>query len=227
MGPSSKRLLKILTWQIACWASLRISGMNDGPAASSGDFAMKTKSRRQFLKSAAVSTAGVLTMRSIPAWAQTTLKESIVPPLSVFGYSNVQLLDGPFRQQFEQNHELFLHLNEDGLLKPFRQRQGMPAPGPDLGGWYDNADDFNEENNFHGFIAGHTFGQYLSGLARAYAVTRSKPTQEKVHRLVRAFAETVEPRGSSTLTTGCQATHSTRPAVVSSMPMNLRQTLLR
>src|SRR5438477_10269449 len=169
--------------------------MNDGPAASSGDFAMKTKSRRQFLKSAAVSTAGVLTMRSIPAWAQTTPKEPIVPPLSVFGYSNVQLLDGPFRLQFEQNHELFLHLNEDGLLKPFRQRQGMPTPGPDLGGWYDNADDFNEENNFHGFIAGHTFGQYLSGLARAYAVTRSKPTQEKVHRLVRAFAETVEPSG--------------------------------
>src|SRR5205814_8940899 len=101
---------------------------------------MKTKSRRQFLKSAAVSTAGVLTMRSIPAWAQTTPKESIVPPLSVFGYSNVQLLDGPFRQQFEQNHELFLHLNEDGWLKPFRQRQGMSAPGPDLGGWYDNGE---------------------------------------------------------------------------------------
>jgi len=157
---------------------------------------MKTRSRRQFLKSAAVSTAGVLAMRSIPAWAQTTPKKGpIVPPLSVFGYANVQLLDGPFRLQFEQNHELFLHLNEDGLLKPFRQRQGMPAPGPDLGGWYDNADDFNEENNFHGFIAGHTFGQYLSGLARAYAVTSSKPTQEKVHRLVRAFAETVEPTG--------------------------------
>jgi len=32
-------------------------------------------------------------------------------------------------------------------------------------------------------------------LARAYAVTGSKPTQAKVHRLVRAFAETVEPTG--------------------------------
>src|SRR5207245_10927632 len=99
--------------------------MNDGPAASSGDYAMKTKARRQVLKSAAVSTAGVLTMRSIPAWAQTTPKESIVPALSVFGYSNVQLLDGPFRQQFEQNHELFLHLNNDGFLKPCPQRQGL------------------------------------------------------------------------------------------------------
>jgi DUF1680 family protein len=107
----------------------------------------------------------------------------------------VRLLDGPFHLQFDQSHQLFLQLNEDGLLKPFRQRQGMPAPGPDLGGWYDNADDFNERDNFHGFIAGHSFGQYVSGLARAYAVTGSKPTQEKVHRLVRGFAETVEPTG--------------------------------
>src|SRR5216684_5654079 len=156
---------------------------------------MKTESRRQFLKSAAVSTAGVLAVRSIPAWAQTPPKGPIVPPLSVFGYSNVQLLDGPFRLQFEQNHELFLHLNEDALLKPFRQRQGMPAPGPDMGGWYDNGDDFSPPENFHAFIPGHSFGQYLSGLARAYAVTGSKTTQEKVHRLVRAFGETVESSG--------------------------------
>jgi len=90
---------------------------------------------------------------------------------------------------------LFLNLNEDGLLKPFRKRQGLPAPGHDLGGWYDDADDFNEKDNFHAFIPGHSFGQYVSGLARAYAVTGSKATQEKVHRLVRAFAETVEPTG--------------------------------
>lgn len=81
------------------------------------------------------------------------------------------------------------------MLKPFRQRQGLPAPGPDLGGWYDNAANFNEKDNSHGFIPGHSFGQYLSGLARAYAVTGSKPTQEKVQRLVRGFAETVQPSG--------------------------------
>jgi hypothetical protein len=107
----------------------------------------------------------------------------------------VQLLDGPLRLQFDQNHQLFLHLNEDALLKPFRKRMGMPAPGPDMGGWYDDADDFSPMENFHSFIAGHSFGQYLSGLARAYAVTGSKPTQEKVHRLVRAYAETVDPSG--------------------------------
>jgi DUF1680 family protein len=156
---------------------------------------VKNKTRRQFLKSAAVSSAGLLAARSLPLWARSSATVAITPPLSVFPYSKVQLLDGPFRAQFDENHKLFFNLDEDGLLKPFRKRQGMPAPGPDLGGWYDDADDFNEKDNFHAFIAGHSFGQYLSGLARAYAVTGSKPTQEKVHRLVRAFGETVEPTG--------------------------------
>lgn len=156
---------------------------------------MRTKTRRQFLKSAAISSAGLLATRSFPLWARSSITLAIAPPLSVFGYAQVQLLESPFRTQFDENHKLFLHLDEDGLLKPFRKRQGMPAPGPDMGGWYDDADDFNEDNNFHAFIAGHTFGQYVSGLARAYAVTGSKETQAKVHRLVRAFGATVEPTG--------------------------------
>ena len=156
---------------------------------------MKTKSRRQFLRATTASTAGLVAMSSLPSWARRKAETSITPPLSVFGYSQVQLLEGPFRLQFDQNHKLFLELNEDGMLKPFRQREGRPAPGPDMGGWYDNADDFNEKDNFHAFIAGHSFGQYLSGLARAYAVTGSKPTQEKVQRLVRGFSATVEPSG--------------------------------
>src|SRR5205807_8052072 len=99
------------------------------------------------------------------------------------------------RTQLEHNHKLFLGLDEDALLKPFRQRAGLPAPGPDMGGWYDNASDFHPANNFHGFIAGHSFGQYLSSLSRAYAVTDSKATQEKVQRLVRGYAQTVDPTG--------------------------------
>jgi uncharacterized protein len=157
---------------------------------------MKTESRRQFLQTAGVSAAGLLATGSMPAWAR---KRGAAPnqaaPLPVFGYSQVQLLDGPFRVQFDQNHELFLNLSEDGLLKPFRQKAGLPAPGPDLGGWYNFSDQFNTKDNFTGFIPGHSFGQYLSGLSRAYAVTGSKPTQEKVQRLVRGFAATVEPSG--------------------------------
>src|SRR5256885_14775639 len=155
---------------------------------------MTISSRRRFLKlSAGASIGGVLSRP--PLALPRSVNVSSVPALSLFPYSQVQLLDGLFRSQFDHHHQLFAGLDEDALLKPFRQRAGMPAPGPDMGGWYDNSDDFNPANNFHGFIAGHSFGQYLSGLARAYAVTGAKPTQEKVHRLVRAYAQTVGTAG--------------------------------
>jgi DUF1680 family protein len=156
---------------------------------------MKKSSRRQFLANVAVTTGAALASRSLPAWAaRPSAQVAIIPPLSVFGYSQIQLLDSPFRRQFDQNHDLFLHLDEDALLKPFRSREGLPAVGPDMGGWYDDADDFTMDN-FHAFIPGHSFGQYLSGLARAYAITGSKPTQEKVQRLVRGYGATVDPAG--------------------------------
>ena len=71
---------------------------------------MKTKSRRQFLSSAAISTAGLLAARSVPAWAhtRTEVATAVTPPISLFGYSQVQLLDGPFKAQFDHNHKLFL-----------------------------------------------------------------------------------------------------------------------
>ncbi|HZR64720.1 MAG TPA: beta-L-arabinofuranosidase domain-containing protein [Terriglobales bacterium] len=154
-----------------------------------------TTTRRQLLKNGALLAAGAAALGRTRALAFPSAQTAVVPPLSTFQYSEVQLLDGLLKEQFDHNHDLFLHLDEDAMLKPFRQREGMPAPGPDMGGWYDNGDDFSPPENFHAFIPGHSFGQYLSGLARAYAVTGSKPTQEKVHRLVRAFGQTVEPSG--------------------------------
>jgi DUF1680 family protein len=42
-----------------------------------------------------------------------------------------------------------------------------------------------------GYIPGHTFGQWLSGLSRAYAVNGNRATQAKVQRLVAGFAPTI------------------------------------
>ena len=156
---------------------------------------MNHPSRRQFLKLAGITAGSAALSRTLLVSASSAASVAVTPTLSLFDYSQVQLLEGPLRSQFEHNHDLFLHLDEDALLKPFRQREGLPAPGPDMGGWYDNDNDFNAGDNFHAFIPGHSFGQYLSGLARAYAVTGSKPTQEKIHRMVRSFAETVGPQG--------------------------------
>src|ERR1700722_15457000 len=148
------------------------------------------------MKLASAAAGATLASRNMRAFSsQGSVSLAVVPPLSVFNYSQVQLLDSLFRQQFDNNHNLYLHLDEDALLKPFRHRMSMPAPGPDMGGWYDDANDFSAPDNFHAFIPGHSFGQCLSGLARAYAITGDKATQEKVHRPVRGFAQTVDTEG--------------------------------
>ena len=137
-------------------------------------------SRRTFLKAATVASAATLASRVIPAQAEVTKGSVAVnTPLTTFAYSEVELLDGPMKRQFEENHARFLNLDDDRLLKVFRQVAGLPAPGEDMGGWYDLTGFSLEHNDFHGFIAGHSFGQYLSGLARAYAVTGSEPTRGK------------------------------------------------
>jgi len=153
----------------------------------------KPLSRRQFLKSG----AGVvgLTMIGPRALTQTQISPHDAPTkLSQFPYRDVQLMDGPLLEQFNANHSFFLALDEDSLLKPFRQRAGLPAPGEDMGGWYSWSNEFDPPNNMTGYIPGHSFGQYLSGLARAFAVTGDQPTQAKVNRLVRGFAEAITPK---------------------------------
>jgi hypothetical protein len=152
-------------------------------------------SRRNFLKVATAASAATYAGRVLPAWAALDRGAVTVnTPLQTFAYSEVELLDSPLRRQFEENHSRFLNLDDDRLLKVFRQVAGLPAPGDDMGGWYDLTGFSLERNDFHGFIAGHSFGQYLSGLARAYAVTGSEPTRAKINRLVKGYSETLDPK---------------------------------
>lgn len=155
---------------------------------------MTRPSRRAFLKSGAALAAGNAVLRNASALAATTTTSAAMSPLTQFEYHEVQLLDGPMLEQFRHNHELFLNLNEDSLLKPFRQLSGLPAPGEDMGGWYSPSSLFDPPRNMTGYIPGHSFGQYLSGLARAYAVTGDKATQAKVQRLVAGFSPTVSQK---------------------------------
>jgi DUF1680 family protein len=102
--------------------------------------------------------------------------------LSVFAYSDVKLTGGPLKAQWDRIHASYMKLDEDRLLKVYRQRAGLPAPGEDMGGWYD-AD---------GFGPGQVLGQIISGLARFYSNSADAATQAKVQRLVTGFAATID-----------------------------------
>ncbi|MGO9994499.1 MAG: beta-L-arabinofuranosidase domain-containing protein [Steroidobacteraceae bacterium] len=106
-------------------------------------------------------------------------------PLRQLGYGQVQLAAGPVQRQARENHLLVLALDENALLRPYRIRAGLAAPGHDLGGWYGT----------NAFAPGANFGQWLSALSRFYAITSDVPTQDKVHRLVCAYAATLESEG--------------------------------
>jgi DUF1680 family protein len=156
---------------------------------------MNYPTRRTFLiAGAAAAAASLRKPRTVQGESLLDFRAADFPVLEQFDYSDVELLEGPMREQFDVNHAFYVGLDEDMLLKPFRERAGQAAPGDNMGGWYDNSSEFDPHGSFHGFIPGHSFGQYLSGLARAYAVTGSKVTQAKVQRLVKALAPTITPK---------------------------------
>lgn len=142
-------------------------------------------SRRHFLKTAAAVAVAHGAAGLAPASSQLTPtgRERLVQ----FRYSDVKLTGGPLKAQFDRIHAAYLALDEDRLLKVYRQRAGLPAPGQDMGGWYDP----------EAFAPGHSFGQYVSGLARFAEATGDAATQAKVKRLVDGFVATIDPDGYS------------------------------
>jgi uncharacterized protein len=102
--------------------------------------------------------------------------------LDVFDYRGVTLDGGRLRLQLDEVRDYYLRIPNDDLLKGFRRRAKLPAPGNDLGGWY-SSDTF------------HVFGQILSGLARLHAATDDDACKEKVDALVREWGKSIAADG--------------------------------
>jgi uncharacterized protein len=146
-------------------------------------------SRRRFLQSASLASAASL----FPSFrrANALAGAPAASPLEEFTYADVALHSDLPEKQLAETHTLLMELSEDSLLKPFRQMVGQPAPGEDLGGWY-QYDAHNQDYLFEvGFAPGCTFGQWVSALARAYAINGSQATREKVLRLNGLYAKTI------------------------------------
>ena len=122
-------------------------------------------------------------LRTVAAGA-SCVTPRLASSLREFAYADVKLTGGPLKRQYDWVHAHFLSLDNDRLLKVYRQRAGLPAPGDDMGGWYD-AD---------GFVPGHTIGQYISGLSRMYATTHDPATLAKVKQLVAGLCRDARPQ---------------------------------
>jgi uncharacterized protein len=113
-------------------------------------------------------------------------------PLEQFEYGDVTLGSELHERQLDETHAVLMGLSDDSLLKPLREMSGQPAHGEDIGGWYHYSPDFKlGKNNNLGFAPSCTFGQWVSALARMYAVRKDPATREKVLRLNRLYAQTI------------------------------------
>jgi DUF1680 family protein len=146
---------------------------------------MVNRRRRSVLQGGGALVASGLLATGQWARAQPPKQERLL--LDQFRYGDVSLLDGPMREQLTQIHKTLLVLDEDALLKPFRQKAGLPAPGPDLGGWYNWSPRFDPPADMHGFIPGHVLGQHMSSLSRVFAITGDRAAADKASRLVTAL----------------------------------------
>ncbi|WP_068085933.1 beta-L-arabinofuranosidase domain-containing protein [Novosphingobium rosa] len=136
-------------------------------------------SRRGFVQCAACTAAATPFMVAAPGALVAPPPAGGAEAFHEFPYGAVRLTGGVMKRHYDHIHAHYLALDNDRLLKVFRQNAGLAAPGPDMGGWYD-AD---------GFVPGLAFGQYVSGLARIAATTGDPATRAKVAALVNGFGE--------------------------------------
>jgi DUF1680 family protein len=146
-------------------------------------------SRRSFLHATALTVAGTAASRG---WSSLAAPGPSLLPLSEFSYGDVAIRSELHERQLHESHDVLMSLSDDSLLKPLRAMSGQPAPGEELGGWYLYKPDFDyRSENWDGFAPACTFGQWVSALARYYAITGNPATRERVLRLNRLYAKTI------------------------------------
>src|SRR5579864_1707589 len=147
-------------------------------------------SRRKFIQATALGSAGILVPRAKGGcfYRSVLAASNEATPLREFGYGDVTISSPLHAQQLEETHAVLMGLSDDSLLKPFRAMIGQPAPGEDLGGWYRYDPDYDWHTFDAGFAPSATFGQWVSALARYYAITGSEAARDKVLRLNRLYA---------------------------------------
>ena len=134
-----------------------------------------TTSRRQFVN----LVSGTLLAGDLPRFSKSVEARTLLDP---FHYEGVRLSKGRLRDQYLATRDYYYDLPDDDILKGFRKRVGLPAPGNDMGAW--GSQD-----------TGMVFGQWLSGMARMHKATGDVPMRDKARHLMLEWAKTIQPDG--------------------------------
>jgi hypothetical protein len=152
----------------------------------------KSLTRRRLLQSAAaLAAARALGRRSFGASALPY--GAWGPPLAQVAYSQVTVTSPLHRAQIENTQTVLAGISDDSLMKPFRMMAGQPAPGVEIGGWYEYLADYNYKTGDAGLSPGASFGQWTSAMARHSAATGDARLRERVLRLNKLYGETIVP----------------------------------
>jgi uncharacterized protein len=140
-------------------------------------------SRREFIKLGVAVAAGPLLMsvggtraadtpRTPPATAGAETK------IRSFDCKGVKLLEGTMKDRYQATRDYYFNVPTDDILKGFRRRAGLAAPGMDMGGWAQKNSEI-------------VFGQWLSGMSRIYAGTNDVAVRDKALELQAEFGKTL------------------------------------
>lgn len=157
--------------------------------------AMKAPSRpnrRDVLKTGAAALALQLSRRTERLLAQDDFSLSSANFLEVLPYRDVALSSSLHEAQIRNTRSVLLSLDEDSVLQPYRAMAGLSSPGEPLGGWYSWNPDYDPQLGNAGFAPGHSFGQWLSALAREYAATGDPAVRARVRRLTGLYQQTLQ-----------------------------------
>ncbi len=118
---------------------------------------------------------------------------SALEPLQPPTYAQVNITGGVPLAQQQNTKAIFDGFDDDALLKPFRAMGGRPAPGRNLGGWYEYLPTYNWHTGDAGFAPGHCFGQWTSAIARMAVAQHSTDGLERAARLQELLGQSITP----------------------------------
>ena len=128
-------------------------------------------------------------------WRKPLFAQAPAAPLEEFAYSQIRVTEAGVAAQRNNVIDVLLGMADDSLLQPFRAIDGRPAPGVNLGGWYEYLPGYDVHHGDAGFCPGHALGQWISAMARLSVQDpeRGPELAAKARRLTAQLRSEVSP----------------------------------